>query len=507
MRQRMITCLRNPVCRMAPWTGFQLLALVCSLAFGRPVSAQTTVPNSDVGRTSDHQADMAELNCLIRDLSSVRSSDRFHSAEALGELGDKGAVEPLIKLLGDEDLSVREGAAWALGELRDARAVQPLINVLGDENSVVQRIAAEALGKLGDVQAVEPLFKALGDADLSVRESATRALSMLGDAQAVKLLPKSLRGEPPVVSQNAARTFSRLLRPAKANQWAATLAGGAAFSLRLRAGTYLVGESHAITWNFLSSCLEVLFSVPSLAYSGILWIVFALPGWLWVQRRQQTVPGIGGWLALGWGFMVEALYGLILRWTLGTTVFLTLAMIPVWISLLIGIYLGLACWPKARQRVNGFRCRDDFHRFVPGPRLGWMVRWSGRWFWREKDAPKSMADSCVCRACGKNNRYEGVKEVVAVLDNHGGYYPQQRNAVLRVNWLENKLPFDFDRVEVVDATDTEVEQFHRQMKYQADPQIQKRLPKMQCVVNAQCRFERENTMTLLRQTFGAVERQ
>jgi len=133
-----------------------------------------------------------------------------------------------------------------------------------------------------------------------------------------------------------------------------------------------------------------------------------------------------------------------------------------------------------------------------------MVRWSGRWLWRETDAPKDMADSCVCRVCGGDKRYEGVKEIVALLDNHGGSYPQQNGAVLRVNWLAKKLPFDFDRVEVVAATDTEVEEFVRQMRYQAELPIQKRLPKMQCIVNAQCRFERENTMTLLRQTFGSV---
>lgn len=181
---------------------------------------------------------------------------------------------------------------------------------------------------------------------------------------------------------------------------------------------------------------------------------------------------------------------------------MTVALIPAWISILVGLGTGLVRWLPARKRAAGFVCRDHFSRFAPGPRLVWIARWSGRWLWREKDASVDMADSCVCRACGKASRYEGVQEVVAVLDNHSGSYPQQQGAVLRVNWLEKKLPFDFDRVEVVEATDEEVEEFVRQTRYKSDLQVQKRLPKRPCVVNAQCRFQRENTLTILRQTFG-----
>jgi hypothetical protein len=75
---------------------------------------------------------------------------------------------------------------------------------------------------------------------------------------------------------------------------------------------------------------------------------------------------------------------------------------------------------------------------------------------------------------------------------------------LRVNWLRQKQPFDFDRVEIVDTTDEQVEKFVLQTRYESDLQVQRRLPKMPCVVNAQCHFQRENTMTILRQTFGSV---
>jgi HEAT repeat protein len=52
--------------------------------------------------------------------------------EALGNLGDLSAVEPLIPLLIDKGSGIRESAAKALGNLGDARAVGPLIETFQD---------------------------------------------------------------------------------------------------------------------------------------------------------------------------------------------------------------------------------------------------------------------------------------------------------------------------------------------------------------------------------------
>ena len=42
---------------------------------------------------------------------------------------------------------------------------------------------------------------------------------------------------------------------------------------------------------------------------------------LWVRRRWQTMPGMGGWIALVSACVVLVLYGLILRWTWGRVCF------------------------------------------------------------------------------------------------------------------------------------------------------------------------------------------
>ena len=59
---------------------------------------------------------------------------------------------------------------------------------------------------------------------------------------------------------------------------------------------------------------------------------------------------------------------------------------------------------------------------------------------------------------------------------------------------------------VAASADTEVEEFVRQTRFESDPLVQNRLPKMACLIYAQWRFERTNTMRILEQTFGRVTR-
>jgi HEAT repeat protein len=105
--------------------------------------------------------------------------------ENLGELNVKllkrrRDVDGLIKVLqtGAHPES-REEAAEALGEIRDPRAVDPLIGALKDRDHEVREEAVEALGKIGDKRAVEPLNAVLGDPDPKVRRAAENALNRL----------------------------------------------------------------------------------------------------------------------------------------------------------------------------------------------------------------------------------------------------------------------------------------------------------------------------------------
>lgn len=76
---------------------------------------------------------------------------RGMAIEKLGELKAKVAVDLLIKLLLDENSwwMIREDSAQALGQIGDKRAVEPLEKVLTEDTSdSVRKAAAEALKKL-----------------------------------------------------------------------------------------------------------------------------------------------------------------------------------------------------------------------------------------------------------------------------------------------------------------------------------------------------------------------
>ena len=72
---------------------------------------------------------------------------RAHSAIALGRLGQRATVEPLIKALDDKSSQVSENAAIALGAIGDNRAEIPLQKVPVD-NPRVKRAAVNALARI-----------------------------------------------------------------------------------------------------------------------------------------------------------------------------------------------------------------------------------------------------------------------------------------------------------------------------------------------------------------------
>jgi len=80
-----------------------------------------------------------ELDRLIDQLKHNDSGTRAKAASALGRLGDKRAVEPLIAVIKDDDDNiVRWSVASALATLGDKRAIEPLIAALKDQNNYVR---------------------------------------------------------------------------------------------------------------------------------------------------------------------------------------------------------------------------------------------------------------------------------------------------------------------------------------------------------------------------------
>lgn len=142
---------------------------------------------------------------LIAALKDRDGEVRLSAIEALGEIGDARAVEPLIAMLADKyvrtrslgeeeyvDASVGMSAALALGRIGDKRAVEPLLASLKTRTGPVGGII-EALGQIGDPRAIEPLLAAIKDGVMD--HLAFKALGQIGDTRAVEPLIVALEDD------------------------------------------------------------------------------------------------------------------------------------------------------------------------------------------------------------------------------------------------------------------------------------------------------------------------
>ena len=87
----------------------------------------------------------------------------------------------LAAMLKNEERNIRWAAVRALGDIGDKGAVAPLLDsVETDSSTYVRQSAIEALGKIGDKDAAPALAKFLDDKDAAVKRWASFALGTLG---------------------------------------------------------------------------------------------------------------------------------------------------------------------------------------------------------------------------------------------------------------------------------------------------------------------------------------
>ncbi|OPZ85989.1 MAG: hypothetical protein BWY76_01163 [bacterium ADurb.Bin429] len=139
---------------------------------------------SALGRLREPRA-LPALIALLRDADAVT---RRQACQALGEIGDARALQPLCDILRDAMPDVRAEACRALARLGNPLVAPLLLALLDDLAPAVRWAACEVLGEFGDVRAVELLIARLKDGALEVRCAACRALGRLGDPRAVEPL-------------------------------------------------------------------------------------------------------------------------------------------------------------------------------------------------------------------------------------------------------------------------------------------------------------------------------
>ena len=145
------------------------------------------------------------IDTLVADLRYPDPDVRWQAANALGDIKDARAVQPLIDLLPNKELQLH--AAHSLGEIKDPRAVAPLIAALNSQDPELRAQAAESLGKIKDPRADQSLVAALKDPEEKVQLSAANALGQIGDPQAVSVLLTAFRAHDATVIAGAGTFF------------------------------------------------------------------------------------------------------------------------------------------------------------------------------------------------------------------------------------------------------------------------------------------------------------
>ena len=93
-------------------------------------------------------------------MKKYRTGTQTAAIQTLGLLKSEEAVQPLIKELANEELQSQ--ALAALVEMRGV-AVMPMLDALKNGTDEIRINVADALGTIGDRRAIEPLIDALND--------------------------------------------------------------------------------------------------------------------------------------------------------------------------------------------------------------------------------------------------------------------------------------------------------------------------------------------------------
>lgn len=110
-----------------------------------------------------------------------------------------------------------------------------------------------------------------------------------------------------------------------------------------------------------------------------------------------------------------------------------------------------------------------------------------------------------CRFCRQSRDFQRWPGgVVAVLDRCQRKEKVQRGDQIRVNWLVHQRLFDFERVEIIRATDEDIERFAVQVGNDTYENRSAGYKEMECAVQPDCRLT-ANTVRILEHIFGSVD--
>lgn len=147
---------------------------------------------------------------LVRLLTDEDRSLRRVVFQILYQMKPKGITSELEPLLRHPKASVRRYALRLLAELPDGRSLEPVEELANDRISYVRQAYVEFVAKLGGRKAAERLLKMLKDGDDNVKMAATTALGKMKYAPATEKIVELLRSRAPVLRRAAIKALAEI---------------------------------------------------------------------------------------------------------------------------------------------------------------------------------------------------------------------------------------------------------------------------------------------------------
>ena len=151
------------------------------------------------------------VESLLQALKSPVPRVRYWSVAALGRIGEKRAIEPLVQLLqADPDPLVRSTVVWYLQFFQDDRVWPIVVGALRDRNRMVRGWAIRSLEENHRPEAEAELRKLLQHPDAHTRYDALAALIRVLKSGHQEVIRSMMKDREPLVRTGALRCLTLL---------------------------------------------------------------------------------------------------------------------------------------------------------------------------------------------------------------------------------------------------------------------------------------------------------
>ena len=161
-----------------------------------------------LGRIGDARAVPSLVKVLTTDDILV-----IPAAGALAKIGDRGAFEALLGLIGHPQNAVRQAVIAGINSIGHPEMAKRAVALLQDPNPHVRESAVKIAGYFGYSDCIELLFDRCTDEDEGVRRAAVEHIPYLDDDRAISMLGDVLANGTSAVRASAAQALGQIDSP------------------------------------------------------------------------------------------------------------------------------------------------------------------------------------------------------------------------------------------------------------------------------------------------------